>query len=165
MAIGNKRARTDTLRSAASKESPAWVFKTAFWLGLTLLACAFGLLLLFSYRDYVSPKQVYGSWIEIGAPSYQTEVLTFNEHGVFRNDRMVSTDFDYDGKNIEVETGLGVTIYQVTGTQKSPQLKRIEPSIPIQRFIKEGYEDTVAPPEGNAGQVRRSALSAHFTDQ
>lgn len=164
MATGKKRTRTDADSIRPPIVSKETVFKTVFWSGLTLLACGFGALLLFSYKDYVDPKHVHGSWIEIGAPSYQTEVLTFDERGVFRNNRLVSTNFDYNGKNIEVETGLGITIYQVTGTMKSPQLKRIEPSSPIQRFVKQGYEDTITDSEGNAGQTRRAALSAHFND-
>ncbi len=28
-----------------------------------------------SYQDYINPEHVYGEWIEIGAPPYQTERL------------------------------------------------------------------------------------------
>ncbi len=165
MATGTKRTKTDKMRAGSPRISKANMFRIVFWSGLSLLACAFATLLLFSYKDYVNPEQVYGSWIEIGTPSYQTEILTFNEQGVFRNSRLVSTNFEYDGKNIEVETGLGRMTYQIAGTRNSPQLKRVEPTIPIQRFIKEGYEDTIEEGEGTAGQARRSALSAHFNEK
>uniref|UniRef100_UPI001C04EBC7 DUF2850 domain-containing protein n=1 Tax=Vibrio anguillarum TaxID=55601 RepID=UPI001C04EBC7 len=75
---------------------------------------------------------VCGSWIEIGTPSYSTEVLTLNSNGVFRNNRLVSTQFEYDGDKIVINTGSGVTIYQLAGTTNSPQLKRIEPVMPLQ---------------------------------
>lgn len=142
----------------------AYAAKILFWAILSSLAAGFAALILFSYRDFVDPKHVYGSWIEIGTPEYQTEVLTLNEQGVFRNGRMVSTRFKFDGKRIEIKTGRGVSIYQLAGTTSSPQLKRLDPSLPIQRFVKEGYEDTINTTQGG-GQARRAALSDHFSEE
>lgn len=142
------------------------LFKSVFWIALVTVAVGFAALLFFSYQEYTHPKQVYGSWIEIGAPSYSTEILTFNEKGVFRNNRLISTNFDYNGKQIEIRTGDGITIYQQSGTLNSPQLKRIEPSTPTQRFIKQGYEETIQADESGApSKNRRSALSEHFSQQ
>lgn len=143
-----------------------WVLKSLFWIVLFTIAAGFATLLLVSYQEYTSPKNVYGSWIEIGTPSYSTEVLTLNTNGVFRNNRLVSTQFEYDGEQIVINTGIGVTIYQLTGTTNSPQLKRIKPAMPLQRFIKQGYESTVEINENNdPSKNRRSALSDHFSTQ
>ncbi|USD35428.1 MULTISPECIES: DUF2850 domain-containing protein [Vibrio] len=140
--------------------------KLSFVTLLVTLAVAFSSLLFFSYQDYVHPKHVYGRWIEIGTPEYNTEVLTFNERGVYRNDRLVTTNFDFDGKVITVTTGGGISIYQVAGTFKSPQLRRLEPNSPTQRFIKAGYENTVDM-SGSSGSAknRRAALSEHFSSK
>ncbi|NAW68804.1 DUF2850 domain-containing protein [Vibrio sp. V27_P1S3P104] len=138
------------------------LLQTVFWLVLAFLALIFSMLIYFSYQDYTHPKHVYGSWIEIGTPPHLTEVLTFNEQGVFRNERLISTQFGFDGRSIEVTTGSGITIYQLSGTQKSPQLRRIEPLIPHQRFIREGYEHTIST---DPTPTRRSAVSEHFREQ
>jgi len=144
-----------------SKEN---IFKSVFALGLIIAALACGALIFFGYQSYTSPKQVYGSWIEINAPGYRTEVLTLNDQGVFRNHRLISTNFDYDGKNIEIKTGKGRYVYALAGTENSPQLKRTEPASPIQRFIKQGYEDTVST-EGQSTDLRRNMLSQHFSEE
>ncbi|NOI80011.1 DUF2850 domain-containing protein [Vibrio tubiashii] len=136
--------------------------RTAFVFIFVTLAIAFSALLYFSYQDYIHPKHVYGRWIEIGAPPYQTEVLTLNSRGVYRNDRLIATHFDFDGKRITVETGGGDSIYQLAGTFKSPQLRRLEPNSPTQRFIKEGYENTIDMEGGGSAKNRRAALSDHF---
>ncbi|WP_394143231.1 DUF2850 domain-containing protein [Vibrio atypicus] len=126
------------------------------------LAAGFSSLLLFSYQDYVHPKHVYGTWVEVGAPPYSTELLTLNAQGVFRNHRLIATSFEFDGKKIFVTTGQGTTIYQIAGTFNSPQLRRLEPNSPIQRFIKEGYESTVDMEGGGGAKQRRAALTEHF---
>lgn len=103
------------------------VFKSVFWSSLSILGVAFAMLLYVSYQDYVNPKHVFGSWIEIGAPNYQTEVLRFNEQGVYRNDRLISTNFEFDGAAITIRTGNGIFVYELSGTFNSPQLKRTQP--------------------------------------
>ena len=126
------------------------------------LALGFSSLIYFSYQDYVDPKHVHGTWVEIGTPPYNTETLTFNESGVFRNHRLITTNFEFDGEKIFVTTGSGRAIYQIAGTFNSPQLRRLEPTIPVQRFIKEGYEDTVDMEGGGGAKQRRAALTEHF---
>lgn len=141
-----------------------WVVKTVFWSSLVILGSIFATLLYVSYQDYVNPKHVFGTWIEIGAPSYQTEVLRFNEQGVFRNDRLISTQFKFDGVKITIDTGSGTFIYELTGNVNSPQLKRLVPVNPLQRFIRAGYEHTVNDQGSHAAQVRRAALYDHFNE-
>ncbi|EJK2991739.1 DUF2850 domain-containing protein [Vibrio cholerae] len=141
------------------------VFKSVFWSSLSILGVAFAMLLYVSYQDYVNPKHVFGSWIEIGAPNYQTEVLRFNEQGVYRNDRLISTNFEFDGTAITIRTGSGIFVYELSGTFNSPQLKRTQPINPVQRFIRQGFEHTVSDQGNNAAQLRRSALSEHFNEK
>lgn len=136
--------------------------KTAAIVLFITLTLGFSSLLYFSYQDYVHPKHVYGQWIEIGAPPYQTEILTLNAQGVFRNGRLIATQFEFDGKRITVSTGGGTSIYQLAGTFSSPQLRRLQPNSPTQRFVKEGYEDTIDMEGGGSAKNRRSALSDHF---
>ncbi|MEF1256171.1 DUF2850 domain-containing protein [Vibrio sp. M260112] len=145
------------IKSSAIKTVAATIF--------VLLALGFSSLLYFSYQDYVHPKHVYGQWIEVGAPPYQTEVLTLNAQGVFRNDRLIATQFDFDGKRITVSTGGGTSVYQVAGTFNSPQLRRLQPNSPTQRFVKEGYENTIDMDGGGSAKNRRSALSDHFSEK
>lgn len=143
-------------------DSQSFLFKVLFWLILSLLAVGFALLIIVSYRDYINPKNVHGSWIEIGAPSHLTEVLTFNEQGVFRDHRLIATQFEFDGKTIAIRTGTGETLYQLSGTTDSPQLRRVEPPLPHQRFIRAGYEHTIST---EPGPSRRSAVSEHFRER
>ncbi|MGR5236356.1 DUF2850 domain-containing protein [Vibrio alfacsensis] len=115
-----------------------------------------------SYTDYIDPDKVYGEWIEIAAPPYQTEYLRFTPDGVFRNHRLIATQFKFDGKLITLNTGLGKTIYQISGSHLSPQIRRVEPAFPEQRFIFKGFEHTVQGSETGAASQRRAALSNHF---
>ncbi|MGY2572345.1 DUF2850 domain-containing protein [Vibrio sp. C8] len=140
-----------------SKEA---IFKSVFATTLGVAALLCGALIYFGYQAYTNPSQVYGSWIEINAPGYRTEVITLSDQGVFRNHRLISTSFEYDGKNIKIETGQGRSVYALAGTENSPQLKRIQPASPIQRFIKQGFEDTVD--SQSAVETRRSAITSHF---
>lgn len=130
---------------------------------LSALAVGFASLIYVSYQDYTDPKHVYGRWVEIGAPPFQIEYLELNEQGFFRNNRLVSTNFEFDGERVYVTTGSGASVYQVAGTYDSPQLKRLVPNSPTQRFIKEGYESTVDMQGGGAAKKRRAALSDHFS--
>ncbi|MCC4795993.1 DUF2850 domain-containing protein [Vibrio lentus] len=53
------------------------------------------------------------------------------------NNRLVSTSFEFDGKQITISTGEGATVYVVTGPFDSPRLKRIVPVSPLKQFAKE----------------------------
>ena len=131
---------------------------------LAVLTVSFSTLIYFSYQDYVDPKQVYGDWIEIGAPSYDTDIITLNENGVYKNSRLVTTEFGFDGNEISIKTGGGETIYIVAGSFDSPQLKRVVPANPSKRLIKKGYEKTVQMDGGVGGaKAHRNALSDHFS--
>ncbi|WP_235431362.1 MULTISPECIES: DUF2850 domain-containing protein [Vibrio] len=106
---------------------------TTVWV---LLALCFSSLIYLSYQDYVHPRNVYGKWIEVDAPDYNTDVLFLNERGVYRNERLISTRFLFDGTTVTIKTGQGNYVYQVAGSDNKPLLKRLEPSIPPKRFAK-----------------------------
>ncbi len=151
-------------------------FKPSFWTRhkLTIMKSTFGFvtyslllsicyLLYVSYQTYRDPNKIYGEWIEIGTPTYQTERLTFSPDGVYRNHRLIATTFDFNGTVITLRTGSGKTAYQTSGSELSPQLRRIEPLVPDQRFIRKGFEHTVKVSEMGVAPTRRAALSQHFT--
>jgi hypothetical protein len=90
-----------------------------------------------SYQNYIDPEKVYGTWLEMGVPDHRREVLVLNQDGVFKNDHLISTTFEFDGTRIYITTGIGITIYQITGTISEPQLKRISPAnLSIQEFAR-----------------------------
>ncbi|HAS6346382.1 DUF2850 domain-containing protein [Vibrio sp. IRLE0018] len=138
------------------------LFRGLFTIFFLLLTGYFSYRIYSEYQFYVAPENVYGEWIEIGAPPYLTERLTLSEQGVFRNNRLIATQYQFDGERIMVETGGGLTIYQLTGSESSPQLRRLQPATPVQRFVKKGYEDTITDSATGGAQNRRAALSEHF---
>ncbi|MGC9460289.1 DUF2850 domain-containing protein [Vibrio genomosp. F10] len=138
------------------------IIKSAIFSVIAILSVSFSSLIYFSYQNFINPEHVYGNWIEIGSPKYDTDILLLSDSGVYRNKRLITTRFDFNGEKIEIETGKGMFIYELAGTPNSPQLKRIYPNSPTKRFIKEGYEDTVSN-ESGGGKNRRAALSEHFS--
>ncbi|MBE4580891.1 hypothetical protein BOO34_06060 [Vibrio navarrensis] len=132
---------------------------TLFFLALVTY---FSYRIYIEYQKYIDPSNVYGDWIEIGAPPYQTEILTLSDKGVYRNNRLIATSYQFNGKRITIETGIGLTVYQLAGNANSPQLRRIVPDSPTQRLVKKGFEHTVLPSSGGAAQERRQALREHF---
>ncbi|KGK19460.1 hypothetical protein EA25_02040 [Vibrio navarrensis] len=132
---------------------------TLFFLALVTY---FSYRIYIEYQKYIDPSNVYGDWIEIGAPPYQTEILTLSDKGVYRNNRLIATSYQFNGKRITIETGIGLTVYQLAGNANSPQLRRIIPDSPTQRLVKKGYEDTILQSVDGAVQDRRQALREHF---
>ncbi len=165
MALNTENTNSSTNKPRRSPEQTMRIIQMLFGLAFVALAISFSLILYFSYKNYVRPDNVYGTWLEIGAPPYNTETLKFSEHGVYRNGRLIATKFAFNGSKIEVQTGDGLSVYEMSGTADSPQLRRLEPSSPTQRLIKSGYEDTIASPDDDSQTNRRSALRAPFSDQ
>ncbi len=132
-----------------------------------MVASLISILLYKSHKDHVDPSRIYGNWKEIGAPLQRTEILTFSPQGVHRDHRLIATSYEFDGRMVKVVTGSGQWVYERVGTERSPQLKRLTPALPPQRFILEGYETTVNMDGGGVGigQNRRAALREHFTTE
>ncbi|GMM87781.1 hypothetical protein MTsN2n6_07550 [Vibrio fortis] len=116
-----------------------------------------------THQKFIDPSNVYGTWIEVGAPPYDTDILSLSEQGVVMNHRLISTNFKFNGKTITINTGSGETVYAISGTFNSPQLKRLVPEIPTQQFVKEGYEHTAIPLNSSAVQQRRASLAEQFS--
>jgi len=85
---------------------------------------------------------LFGSWIEVGAPKYNTDTYTINKSGVYKNSRLLTTNYQFDGSELVVETGGGRYVYLLE-TKDSPQLKRVHPRLPQLQLVKKGYEHTV----------------------
>ncbi|SHO57002.1 DUF2850 domain-containing protein [Vibrio quintilis] len=132
-------------------------------LGVLLLVLS-GFLIYKGYEDYTNPKLVYGNWLEIKVLGDRRDVIRFDKQGVYRNNHLITTKFEYDGKTIRFKTGGSETIYQLSGTENSPQLKRVEPSRPIQTLIKEGYEHTLNKPSALRMVPRRTPFGAGDDD-
>lgn len=139
--------------------------KGAMLVVLCLCIGAISVIAHLNYQDSINPKHVYGTWLETGTPSYNSASIKFTDHGVYRNQRMISTQFDFDGKKIHVTTGSGVYIYQLSQANKIPQLRRIQPNSPTQRFVKKGYEHLIDKEDGGIAKRRRAALAEHFTEE
>lgn len=138
------------------------IAQIAFILLASVSVSAISYLSYVGYQKHIDPSNVHGDWIEIGAPPYSTDTLTFSNSGVSRNRRLISTSYEFDGSKIRFSTGSGMTVYKLSGSTRSPQLRRLYPESPAQSFVKEGYEDTVTSFGGGGMQKRRASLAEHF---
>ncbi|GAD74576.1 DUF2850 domain-containing protein [Vibrio azureus] len=118
-----------------------------------------------AYSNFIAPNNVYGQWVEIDAPPSQTERLTLSPEGVFRNDRLIATQFDFDGTFITINHSIGESIYKLSGSYVSPQLHRITPPLPRQRFTLKSEQDAKVDSASSSQVQRRAALSEHFSAQ
>lgn len=96
------------------------------------IVCVFG----YFHQQSADPRKVYGVWVEVDAPPYQSDTLELSSSGVVINNRLVSTSFEFDGKQITIITGEGTTVYVVTRPFDSPRLKRTVPVSPLKQFAK-----------------------------
>lgn len=110
-----------------------------------------------SYNASVDPKNIYGNWVELHVLDSRQVIINFNEQGVYRNSHLISTSFIYNGRIIQFSTGDGETTYRITGTQNTPQLKRVQPETPPQILVRE--EDEHLFEEQEEKQVLRSKTS------
>ncbi|CAH0530227.1 DUF2850 domain-containing protein [Vibrio hippocampi] len=117
-----------------------------------------------SKGTYVAPDNIHGEWIEIGTPNQQTEVLQFSDRGVHRDYKLIATKYQFNGRIATVKTGSGLWVYEKVGSKSSPQLRRITPRMPPQRFILKGYQHTLSGSSSGSGTNRRDAVKKHFGD-
>ncbi|MCA2014944.1 DUF2850 domain-containing protein [Vibrio tritonius] len=141
------------------------IFKAVFFSISFVILVVSGVYGYDAYKAYINPSNVYGKWIEVGTPTYQTDILRLSEKGVYRNNHLISTTFEFNGSTVSISTGDGVTKYELTGGETAPQLKRVKPSLPSQTLVKHGYEHKVeATAASNGSQDRRLMLSEHFKE-
>jgi len=108
--------------------------------GLLFLIVILSLVLMYyfyqqSALDRVKEK-IYGEWIEVGAPPYDTERMVISERGVMIGSRHIATSFSFSGKKLVVRTGSGERVYILSGTHDNPQLKRVSRGRSIQIFAQ-----------------------------
>ncbi|MFA0015466.1 DUF2850 domain-containing protein [Vibrio lentus] len=93
-----------------------------------------------SYLGYITlqsfkhPKHVYGHWLEVDVPPYLAEELIFSPEGVYRNDRLITTHFGFDGEEVQIQTGQGLFVFTLVIKDSSSRLIQIHPSFPIKTF-------------------------------
>ncbi|GAB2643905.1 DUF2850 domain-containing protein [Vibrio panuliri] len=155
--------RRQSTRSKASLTLHA-IRYTLFAVAITTVG-ALSVLIYQNYQQSIDPHRVYGRWIEIGTPTYDRATIEFNQDGVFRNNRLITTKFEFDGSQIRLETGSGWHVYQLSSRQNAPLLNRVQPNSPSQRFVKQGYEHLVDLEGGGLGKKRRSAIVEHFNEK
>lgn len=143
--------------------------QTYIFIGIGTLLLSLVLVIVIAFitnqKTYVAPDNIHGEWIEIGTPLRQTEVLEFSELGVHRDHKLIATKYQFNGRIATVKTGSGLWIYEKAGSSSSPQLRRIKPSLPPQRFILNGYQHTLPEAGQRAGTNRRDAVKKHFGNQ
>ncbi|MFC3023505.1 DUF2850 domain-containing protein [Vibrio zhugei] len=139
------------------------IFKSMALLLLSLIGLLFGYYGYASYQDYVAPKHVYGKWIEIGVPDYDTDVLVLSERGVYLNDHLISTTFKFDGSVVTIKTGDGISKYELSTMKNIPKLKLIAPSTVNQTLVKEEFAAQFKSPDRNNAPAKlRQNLSGYF---
>lgn len=82
---------------------------------------------------------VYGEWIEVNAPSYDTDIFLLSTKGVLKDGRVISTKFDFDGRVISYRFGNISYEYQLTNQDKTI-IKRLHPKPTGTIFVKKGNE-------------------------
>lgn len=146
-------------------ESTKLTFSIIRYLIVSISIAAIGGLLVLIYQSYqesIDPKRVYGRWLEVGTSANTRYTIEFNETGVFRNNRLVTTKFEFNGNKIFIATGSGEYIYQLSNVKDIPRLRRLQPNSPTQHFVKQGYEHLINLEGGGMANKRRSAISDHF---
>ncbi|MBM7037002.1 DUF2850 domain-containing protein [Vibrio ulleungensis] len=106
------------------------------WLSLAGAVASLSML----YQTEVSRGDaVFGEWVEMKAPPYNTEIFELSAIGVTQNSRVVSTQFDYTGSTITFYRGDAQHEYQVVNRDKS-LIRRITPAPRGVYFAKYGTE-------------------------
>ncbi|MDA9558290.1 DUF2850 domain-containing protein [Vibrio sp.] len=114
----------------------------------------------FSHLDRSHFKQVEGEWLEIDAPPYNQDVLAIREDGIYKNGKLLTSQYTVGRHQIRFETLNGVFIYEKAGTRNAPKLKRVQPEFPKQRFIQKGFEHTLDVKQRT--ESASAALADHF---
>ncbi|MGF1740146.1 DUF2850 domain-containing protein [Vibrio profundum] len=135
-------------------------FKTFVMVALALLALELTYIAYSILNPPLNREDIYGTWIEIGGPAEQTELLTIRSTGVYKNNHLVTTQFQLDGNKVTVKTGYGRTVYEVIQDEGIPRLKKIEPRLPKEQWVKKGYEKMIDSTGG--AFMRQEELSYYF---
>lgn len=93
--ITNENRKLDDNREEAERRRRIRRILIASTVTLLFLALVtyFSYRIYIEYQEYIDPSNVYGDWIEIGAPPYQTEILTLSDKGVYLSLDQISSHF------------------------------------------------------------------------
>lgn len=110
------------------------------------------------YQKKISRGEImYGAWVELKAPPYDTEVFELSAVGVTQNSRVISTEFRYTGSELSFYRGNAITEYQVVNHDKT-LLRRVRPAPSGVYFAKQGsevYYDRTAVPDNTQTKAIR----------
>lgn len=101
------------------------------------------------YQNEISRGEImYGEWVELKAPPYDTEVFELSQLGVTQNSRVLSTEFQYTGSELSFYRGDSISKYQIVNRDKT-LMRRMRPAPTGVFFAKKGsevyYERTAEP--------------------
>ncbi|WP_161153281.1 DUF2850 domain-containing protein [Vibrio eleionomae] len=164
MSVSTNRSQTQRPFKMSNLLLNEKAFKLIFMAFSIVIVVSCSILGYDAYKAYINPEHVYGKWVEIGGPNYNKEILTLSEKGVYKNNHLISTSFQFSGSTVTVRTGDGTTKYELDGSEDAPQLKRIKPGSPTQAFVKHGYEAELKHKQQSGSQERRLILSEHFKE-
>lgn len=136
-----------------------------FWAVMILVtAVVIGHLAYVSYQYYINPQRVYGEWIEIGMPSYDTENFIISESGVMAENRYITTSFTFDGETVRFYSGDMLYEYHIYG-RNDERLRRVRGGEYPALFVKKGYEHTILKPEEVGPSRRMINMAEYFQKQ
>lgn len=163
--VYSKHLNSSRKETAIDTDTNSGLF-SIFWLKSNIW-CIFiivllGIALFFSSRAIMTnhlqqnnPERIYGDWVELNAPPFQTQTITFNTEGVFRNYRFIATQFIFNGQTVSFTTGGGQATYRLSKETSSPRLVRISPLPAGEIYLKKGAQ---LDSERNQSQQKRRAL-------
>ena len=134
------------------------------WLVMILLtAIVIGHAAYISYLYHINPERVYGEWIELGMPPYDTENFTISEKGIIVENRYISTFFEFNGEKIYYYSGDEFYELQLYG-RYDERLRRISGGEYQAIFVKKEYYHTILHPEDVGPGRRFIDMAEHFRD-
>ncbi len=90
------------------------------------------------YTRHISdPSVIYGEWLETNAPSYDTDTFIIKENGIFTNNRMITSQYEFNGSKLSYYIGDTLYSYQIVDRDKT-LMKRSTPHPARIQFVKKG---------------------------
>ncbi len=122
---------------------------------ITLSGVVGSMSLLYS-KKITRPDIMFGEWVELDAPPYDTEVFKLTQLGVEQHNRIISTEFEFSGSEISYYRGNQKHSYQIIDRNKT-LIRRTEPKPYGVFYAKRGseeYEKRTAPVVNQRQQAR-----------
>ena len=77
-------------------------------------------------EDRTSPTHIYGEWIEQNVPAYARDRFVVREEGIYVEERIVDTDYVFDGKSLTY-TYQGKEYKYVIKDENASVMQRVAP--------------------------------------